>query len=150
MSDLRDLYQDVILDHGRQPRNVGRLSPASHHADGFNPLCGDKIHLTLQVDAQQVIREVRFAGQGCAISMASASLMSEALKGKTVTEAHALFQQFHNLLVAQPAPLPGKELGKLAALIGVREFPARIKCATLAWHTLECALAGENDTASSE
>lgn len=150
MDALRDLYQDVILDHGRQPRNFGRLVPATHHADGFNPLCGDKLHLYLQIDADQIIRDVRFEGSGCAISMASASLMSEALKGKSLAQARALSDAFRELLTAPAAPPPAASLGKLAVLAGVRDFPVRIKCATLAWHTLQAALAEQSEAATTE
>jgi len=138
MADLRDLYQEVILDHGRRPRNFGPLAGANRHAEGFNPLCGDRLTLHLQVE-DGVIREARFEGSGCAISTASASLMTEALKGKTQAEAEALFGAFHAMLTA-PDGAEAADLGKLEVLAGVREFPTRVKCATLAWHTLEAAL----------
>lgn len=138
MADLRDLYQEVILDHGRRPRNFGPLAGANRHAEGFNPLCGDRLTLHLQVE-DGVIRAARFEGSGCAISTASASLMTEALKGKTQAEAEALFGAFHSMLTA-PDGAEAADLGKLEVLAGVREFPTRVKCATLAWHTLEAAL----------
>jgi nitrogen fixation protein NifU and related proteins len=140
MSDeLRDLYQEVILDHNRRPRNFGRLDDANRHAEGYNPLCGDRIDLTLRIEDDRV-QAIAFEGSGCAISTASASLMTEALQGRTVDEARELFRSFHDLLTTD-----GKNdlerLGKLAAFAGVREFPIRIKCATLAWHALQSALA---------
>lgn len=136
--NLRDLYQEVIVDHGRRPRNFGPLPEASHQAEGFNPLCGDRLTLRLQV-VDGVIAEARFEGVGCAISTASASLMTEALHGRRVDEAETLFAAFHAMLTgAGQAPPAG--LGKLEVLAGVREFPSRIKCATLAWHTLQAAL----------
>lgn len=149
MSDLRDLYQEVILDHGRRPRNFGPLAEANHHAEGFNPLCGDRLTLHLDVDGG-VIREARFEGSGCAISTASASLMTEALKGKSEAEAKALFGAFHSLLTGKGTEAPAVPLGKLEVLAGVRDFPTRIKCATLAWHTLEAALHGEHQPVSTE
>ena len=137
--DLRELYRDVIVDHNRSPRNRGRLPRATHHAEGNNPLCGDRLLLDVDVDGD-VIRDLRFEGSGCAISTASASLMSEAVKGRSRTEAAALFDAVHGMLTgAGGAP---ERLGNLAALAGVAEFPARVKCATLAWHTLNAALAG--------
>lgn len=147
MSDLRELYQQVIIDHGRHPRNHGVLESATHHKDGYNPLCGDKLTLTACVD-KDVIQKVQFVGSGCAISVASASLMTEALEGKTVAEAEALFTQFHQLLTGQCDQVD--LLGKLSVLAGVAEFPSRIKCATLAWHTLNAALAGDAAPVSTE
>ena len=138
MSDLSDLYQEVILDHNRRPRNFRKIEPASHHADGFNPLCGDKLSLTLQVDGSS-IADVAFEGSGCAISKASASLMTDAVKGKSVEEARALFERFHRM-VTTPPDKPVEDMGKLSVLAGVREFPVRVKCASLAWHTLKAAL----------
>jgi nitrogen fixation NifU-like protein len=140
--DLADLYRDVIVDHNRNPRNFGRLDRASHAAEGHNPLCGDRLHLELEVDGGRV-KDVRFEGKGCAISTASASLMSEAVKGKTLPEVERLFGTVHDMLTRRDAPVPA-ELGKLAALSGVREFPARVKCASLCWHTLNAALAGDS------
>jgi len=135
---LNDLYRDVILDHNRKPRNYGGLDPADASADGFNPLCGDRLTLRLKM-AGDKISDIRFEGQGCAISTASASLMTEAVKGKTRAEALQLFDRVHRLLTDDAAP-PADDLGKLAALSGVREFPARVKCASLCWHTLSTAL----------
>lgn len=138
MTDLRDLYQEVILDHGRRPRNFGPLAGANRHAEGFNPLCGDRLTLHLKVE-DGVIREARFEGSGCAISTASASLMTEALKGRSEAEAEAMFGAFHDMLTG-PEGAEAAPLGKLEVLAGVREFPTRVKCATLAWHTLDAAL----------
>ncbi|UCV21581.1 Fe-S cluster assembly sulfur transfer protein SufU [Ferribacterium limneticum] len=146
-ADLRDLYQEVIVDHGRRPRNFGPLPDASHQAEGFNPLCGDRLTLRLKV-ADGVIEDARFEGAGCAISTASASLMTEALKGRSETEAEALFADFHAMLTGGPKANPA--LGKLEVLAGVREFPSRIKCATLAWHTLHAALRAESQPVTTE
>ena len=136
--DLADLYRDVILDHNRKPRNFGPLEPADASIEGFNPLCGDRLTLRLKFDGDR-IGDIRFEGKGCAISTASASLMTEAVKGKTRAEAALLFDRVHELLTDDNAALPD-DLGKLAALSGVREFPARVKCASLCWHTLASAL----------
>jgi nitrogen fixation NifU-like protein len=153
MSDLRELYQAVILDHHKKPRNFRRLDDADHDAEGYNPLCGDKVHIYVKLEGDRV-KEVSFVGSGCAISTASASLMTESLKGKTQAEAELLFRRFHDLVTGAPeGPDKGPELGKLAALAGVREFPMRVKCATLAWHTLRAALEapeGEVKTVSTE
>jgi nitrogen fixation NifU-like protein len=139
-SHLQDLYQELILDHNRRPRNRGTLPDATHHAEGRNPLCGDKIAIYLQVDDGRVT-EARFDGAGCAISTASASLMTESLKGKTVAEVRALFEDFRALVMGKAGPSSAPAaLGKLAALRGVCEYPVRVKCATLAWHTLLAAL----------
>jgi len=138
MSELTDLYQEVILDHNRRPRNFGTLDGASHHAEGYNPLCGDRLSLFLRVD-DGVIGDVRFEGSGCAISKASASLMTDRLKGATVAEARDLFERFHRMVTTSSTE-PVEELGKLSALAGVREFPVRVKCASLAWHTLKAAM----------
>jgi nitrogen fixation NifU-like protein len=135
--ELNDLYRDVILDHNRKPRNFGPLEPADASAEGFNPLCGDRLTLRLNL-ADDTIQDIRFEGQGCAISTASASLMTEAVKGKTRGEALALFERVHNLLTDDAAG--AEDLGKLAALSGVREYPVRVKCASLCWHTLASAL----------
>lgn len=164
MSDLLELYQELILDHNRQPRNRGAVEDADRAAEGFNPLCGDQIRITLRLK-DGVIDEVRFEGKGCAISTASASLMSEAVRGKTIDQARALFGQFHHLLTDE-RPAGGGEsesgggadadeaatppLGKLAAFSGVRRFPARVKCATLAWHTLAAALDAKDSVVSTE
>jgi nitrogen fixation NifU-like protein len=136
--ELNDLYRDVILDHNRQPRNFGDLTPADASVEGFNPMCGDHLTLRLRLD-EDTISDIRFEGQGCAISTASASLMTEAVKGRTRDEALKLFDRVHQLLTDDAAP-PAEELGKLAALSGVREYPARVKCASLCWHTLASAL----------
>jgi nitrogen fixation NifU-like protein len=136
--ELNDLYRDVILDHNRQPRNFGDLEPADASVEGFNPMCGDRLTVRLRLNDDK-ISDIRFEGQGCAISTASASLMTEAVKGKTRLEALQLFDRVHELLTDDAAP-PADELGKLAALSGVREYPARVKCASLCWHTLAAAL----------
>jgi len=141
MSELTDLYQEVILDHNRRPRNFHAIAGASHKAEGYNPLCGDRLTLYLNVDGG-VITEAAFEGAGCAISKASASMMTETLKGKTVAEADALFQRFHRM-VTTPPDQPVEDMGKLSSLAGVREFPVRVKCASLAWHTFKAALAHE-------
>jgi nitrogen fixation NifU-like protein len=142
MSDLRELYQEVILDHTRRPRNFGKLDGATAKAHGYNPLCGDRVTVYVALDGERV-RDVRFEGSGCSISTASASLMTEALRGTTRAEAGALFERFHRLLTARNAtPDAEAGLGKLAVMGGVREFPVRVKCATLAWHTLRAALEG--------
>ncbi|MBD5805391.1 NifU-like protein [Azoarcus sp. Aa7] len=148
MPDLRDLYQELIIDHGRRPRNFGALADANHTAEGFNPLCGDRITLFVKT-RDGVIEDVRFEGTGCAISTASASLMSEALKGRTEAEAQALFDGFHALVTGQGAAEPPL-LGKLEVLAGVAEFPARVKCATLAWHTLLAALRDQSAPVTTE
>jgi nitrogen fixation NifU-like protein len=139
MTDLAELYRDVIVDHNRRPRNRGRLPAATHHAIGNNPLCGDRLELELDV-AGDVIRDLRFDGHGCAISTASASLMTEAVKGKSRAEVAELFATVHRMLTGTERR-DVSALGKLAALAGVREFPVRVKCASLAWHTLNAALA---------
>ena len=146
--DLKELYRDVILDHNRQPRNFGRLDPADAAADGHNPLCGDRLHITVRKDATR-LNDLRFDGQGCAISVASASLMSEAVKGKALAEIDALYRDIHRLLTEHDYQ-PTRDLGKLAALSGVREFPVRVKCASLCWHTLHAALASSPATVSTE
>jgi len=138
MSDLQDLYQEVIFDHNRNPRHCGKIADANRKAQGFNPLCGDKVTLYLKVDEGGIIRDVGFDGSGCAISVASASLMTEALVGKTEREAEALFEKFRDMMMGGEAG--DAPLGKLEALSGVKEFPSRIKCATLAWHALNAAL----------
>ena len=138
MSDLTDLYQEVILDHNRRPRNFRAIVAPSHHAEGYNPLCGDRLNLYVQVNGD-TITDVAFEGSGCAISKASASLMTDALKGKTVSEANSLFERFHRV-VTTPPDQPVEDLGKLSVLAGVREFPVRVKCASLAWHTFKAAL----------
>jgi nitrogen fixation NifU-like protein len=137
--DLKDLYRDVIVDHNRNPRNFGALQPADAKADGHNPLCGDRLTVYVNLDGDKVT-QAKFDGAGCAISVASASMLTEAVKGKTRAEVQALFEQVHALLTQQGAQADTGKLGKLAALSGVREFPARVKCASLCWHTLNAAL----------
>lgn len=146
MNDLRELYQEVIFDHYRRPRNAGMLEGANREAEGYNPLCGDKVKIYLKVE-NDVIREVHFDGSGCAISTASASLMTENLKGKTVKEAQQVLADFHAMVTGHAHD---HDLGKLEVLAGVREFPQRVKCATLAWHTLEAALEKRDDTVTTE
>ena len=146
--DLKDLYRDVILDHNRQPRNFGNLEGTGNHAEGHNPLCGDRLTVSLRLNGDTV-EDIRFQGKGCAISTASASLMTEAVKGKDRAAVHTLFGQVHDLLTREDAPAP-EALGKLAALSGVREFPARVKCASLCWHTLNAALDEGAATVSTE
>jgi nitrogen fixation protein NifU and related proteins len=148
MSELRDLYQEVILDHNRRPRNFGPLPAANRRAEGYNPLCGDKVTVFLDVEDGR-IRDVAFQGSGCAISTASASLMTEALKGRTVEAARTLFEDFHDM-VTTGAGEGSPELGKLAVFGGVREFPMRVKCATLAWHTLLAALEEKDQPVTTE
>ena len=146
--DLKDLYRDVILDHNKRPRNFGSLAPADAHADGHNPLCGDRLSVFLRMNGDRV-EDVRFEGKGCAISTASASLMTEAVKGKDKAAIGELFNRVHTLLTQHDAA-PDAGLGKLAALSGVREFPARVKCASLCWHTLNAALDRSVSTVSTE
>ena len=144
MSELSDLYQEVILDHNRRPHNFRVIDAASAKQEGYNPLCGDRLTLYLTVDGD-VIKDAAFQGQGCAISKASASLMTDALKGKTVADARELFEQFHAMITSEPGT-PTEDLGKLSVFAGVREYPTRIKCASLAWHTMKAAVAHEADT----
>jgi nitrogen fixation NifU-like protein len=146
--DLKELYRDVILDHNKRPRNFGRLDPADGQADGHNPLCGDRLSVFVKMNGDR-IEDLRFEGKGCAISTASASMMTEAVKGKDKAAIGELFQKVHNLLTRQDAEA-GAELGKLAALSGVREFPSRVKCASLCWHTLNAALDRGASTVSTE
>ena len=147
MSDLNDLYQEVILDHNKRPRNFRVLDDATHVAEGYNPLCGDRLSLYLKIE-DDVVADVGFQGSGCAISKASASLMTDALKGRGVAEARDLFERFHRM-VTTPTDVDVEDLGKLSALAGVREFPVRVKCASLAWHTLKAALV-RKQTATTE
>jgi nitrogen fixation protein NifU and related proteins len=150
MSDLRDLYQDVILEHSKAPRNYRELAAANHKAEGFNPLCGD--HFTVYLDLENdSIRDISFQGSGCAISKASASMMTQILKGKSKADAEKLFEVFHAMVTGK-APADGSqpELGKLAVFSGVSEFPVRVKCATLAWHALHAALEGQAEAVSTE
>jgi nitrogen fixation NifU-like protein len=146
MSDLSDLYQEVILDHNKRPRNFRVIEGPTHHAEGYNPLCGDRLKLYVNVEGDSIV-DVAFEGSGCAISKASASLMTDALKGKTVADARAMFERFHRM-VTTPPDQTVEDLGKLSVLAGVREFPVRVKCASLAWHTLKAALARETQTST--
>lgn len=146
---LSELYQDIIVDHTRAPRNFGLLQPCSHHAEGHNPLCGDELKLFLFIDENQIIQQIRFTGGGCSISTASASLMTESLTGKTVSEAEALFKDFHAMLTQESFDHP-ERLEKLVVFSGVKQYPARVKCATLAWHTLEAALHHSGQSVSTE
>lgn len=148
MSNLRELYQEIIVDHSKQPRNFGVLQEASRSKDGFNPLCGDKLTLHIQ-ETNSVLEKIRFEGCGCAISLASASLMTEAVQGKTFAEIGALFALFHQLVTGQAESLTD-QLGKLSVLAGVAEYPVRVKCATLAWHTLMAVLENNSETVSTE
>jgi nitrogen fixation protein NifU and related proteins len=147
MSDLHDLYQETIIDHSKRPRNRGALAQATHSAEGYNPLCGDRVKVEIKIEEGRVTA-IGFEGAGCAISTASASLMTEAIRGKTPEEAESAFQKFHCLLTEERPPAP--DLGKLAVFSGVREYPMRVKCATLAWHTLRAALHGEGQPVSTE
>ena len=147
--DLRELYQNVILDHHKKPRNFGELPDANYTAEGFNPLCGDRVTVYLHL-VGDVVQDIHFVGAGCAISTASASMMTESLKGKTRAEVEELFQRFHSLLTAPAEEADRDSLGKLEAFSGVREFPIRVKCATLPWHTLRAALQGEAKSVSTE
>ncbi len=147
MADMSELYQSVILDHNRTPRNFGRLPDANRHAEGRNPLCGDELSVWLKLGSDERIEDVKFEGSGCAISKASASLMTQAVKGKTRSEALALFERFHALVTGRAKDQ--ENLGKLAVFSGVAEFPVRVKCASLSWHTLKAALEQEQ-TVSTE
>jgi nitrogen fixation NifU-like protein len=147
MSELRELYQQVILDHNRKPRNFRRVSHPTQRAEGHNPLCGDHVSVELKVE-EGTIRDIAFQGSGCAISKASASMMTGSLQGKTTAEAEALFQRFHRMVTEEGADTGA--LGKLAIFAGVREFPSRIKCATLPWHTAHAALVGQAEPVTTE
>jgi nitrogen fixation NifU-like protein len=147
--DLRELYQEVILDHGKNPRNHRFPDPYNREGRGYNPLCGDRITLRLQLDGD-TITDIGFIGQGCAISQASCSTMTEALKGKTLAEAGELFNKFHTMVTTDDAPVDDEALGKLTVFAGVREFPMRVKCATLGWHTLQQALHERDGEAKTE
>jgi nitrogen fixation NifU-like protein len=156
MSDLRDLYQEVILDHSKKPRNCGKLENANHKAEGYNPLCGDRFTLYARVDGGLIV-DLRFEGSGCAISKASASMMTATLKGKTLEQAQDLFERFHRMVTrcagcggCEEAHVDQYALGKLSVFAGVCEFPARVKCASLAWHTLKAALEREEEPVSTE
>jgi nitrogen fixation NifU-like protein len=150
MADLQDLYQQIIIEHNRAPRNFHKLAAANRRADGDNPLCGDRITVEVQLEGD-VLKEIGFQGSGCAISQASASLMTSAVQGRTRPEAEALFHEVHSMLTSPPdAPVDTARLGKLAALAGVRRFPMRVKCASLSWHTLHAALAEAATSVSTE
>ncbi len=150
MSDLRDLYQDVILEHSKTPRNFRVQPAADHKAEGFNPLCGDRFTVYVTLDGDK-ISDVSFQGSGCAISKASASMMTQSVKGKTMEEAEAIFKRFHEMVTGHAAKNADEsELGKLTVFSGVSEFPVRVKCASLAWHTLHAALEGKQDPVSTE
>jgi nitrogen fixation NifU-like protein len=150
MPDLRELYQEVILEHSKAPRNYRELATANHRAEGYNPLCGD--HFTVYLDLEgDSIRDISFQGSGCAISKASASMMTQSVKGKTKAEAEKLFDHFRQLVTGQSPENPNQaDLGKLAVFAGVSEFPVRVKCATLAWHSLHAALERKRETVSTE
>ena len=150
MSDLRALYQDMILDHSKHPHNFRPMDEANHRGEGYNPLCGDKVTIYVKLENDR-IQDLSFQGSGCAISTASASLLTQALKGKTLAQAEALFERFHDLVTGKPLENGrGPELGKLAVFSGVSEFPVRVKCATLAWHTLRSALSGSTEVVVTE
>jgi nitrogen fixation NifU-like protein len=150
VSDLRDLYQELILDHTRHPRNFGPLPDANRHADGYNPLCGDRVTVHVRLEGEK-LADVHFEGSGCAISTASASLMTESVRGRTKQETEELYERFHALVTGEPGPEPDPAaLGKLAVMGGVREFPLRVKCATLVWHALRAALEARDAPVSTE
>ncbi|KZD02833.1 Fe-S cluster assembly sulfur transfer protein SufU [Oceanibaculum pacificum] len=158
LDDLRDLYQEVILDHGKRPRNFRQIDNASHHAHGHNPLCGDQLVVYLAVDEAGVVQDVSFIGKGCAISTASASLMTEILKGKTEVQAKQLFERFHAMCTGAEAQSTNgptddgleEDMERLEVLSGVREFPSRVKCATLAWHTMTAAIDGKDQISTED
>jgi nitrogen fixation protein NifU and related proteins len=150
MADLRELYQDVILEHSKAPRNYREIGGASRKVEGYNPLCGDRYTIYIDLENNS-IRDISFQGSGCAISKASASMMTQSVKGKTKDQAEELFNSFHNLVTGQMPPKgAAPDIGKLSVFSGVSEYPVRVKCATLAWHTLRAALEGENETISTE
>ncbi len=149
MFDLKDLYQEVIVDHNRSPRNFGKLENADRSLEGYNPLCGDRLTVYLKLNGDR-ITDIRFDGSGCAISIASASLMTEAMKDITIAEAELIFNNFHELVTTDDADIDHDKLGKLMAIAGVRDYPTRVKCATLCWHTLHSAIAGEQTSVSTE
>lgn len=149
-NELRELYQEVILDHNKSPRNFRKLETANHYAEGYNPLCGDRINVYIKLEDDKIV-DISFQGSGCAISKASASLMSTMVKGKTIDEAEKLFEKFHHLITGKMnEDVNTEDVGKLAVFAGVREFPSRVKCASLAWHTLNSALKEENKTVTTE
>jgi nitrogen fixation protein NifU and related proteins len=149
MSEMRELYQQVILDHNKSPRNFRKLETANRMAEGHNPLCGDEVTVYLQLDGDR-IEDIAFQGHGCAISKASASMMTSDLKGKTSEEAESLFDDVHNMLTGEGGEPDAERLGRLTALAGVRDFPTRVKCATLAWHTMKGALHGDETVVFSD
>ena len=149
MAELGDLYQEVILEHNKAPRNFKKLPQANHQADGYNPLCGDRCSVYIDMDGD-AIKEIGFQGSGCAISRASASMMTQMVKGKSKEEAAKLFEQFHDLVTGKDENAKAEELGKMAVFGGVSKFPARVKCATLAWHTLQSALENKKEPVSTE
>ena len=150
MSELRELYQEIILDHNKNPRNFGPLASANRSREGYNPLCGDHLHIHVEI-GDGLINAISFEGSGCAISKASASLMTSALKGKSIEEAVRIFTDFHSMVTADVSvPVDEKKLGKMAIFAGVREFPMRVKCCTLAWHAVNSALADKDDVVSTE
>jgi len=149
MAELRDLYQELILDHSKRPRNYREIPNASRKVEGFNPLCGDHFTVYLQMDGD-LVRDISFQGSGCAISKASASLMTQALKGKSKADAEELFARFHNLVTGRSENGASEDLGKLAVFSGVSEFPVRVKCASLAWHAMKAAIEGETQQVSTE
>ena len=150
MNDVQELYREIIVDHSKYPRNFGALAGATHQAEGYNPLCGDRVKVFLKIEGE-TIRDIRFQGAGCAISTASASLMTEKLKGRTRVEASALFARFHDLVAGDAHRVAGaSEQDKLAAFSGVREYPVRVKCATLAWHAMRTALESKQEVVSTE
>ena len=148
MFDIKDLYQEIIVDHNRSPRNFGVIDDADKILEGFNPLCGDKLKLYIKTDGQN-INDIAFDGSGCAISIASASLMTDAMKNKSIDEAESLFNEFHALITTEEK-FDSKHLGKLTVLAGVKDFPGRVKCASLCWHTLHSALMGDNKSVTTE
>jgi len=153
--DLQELYQQVIIDHSKKPRNFGKIAAFNREAEGFNPLCGDQLRLFLRMDGEKVA-DVSFEGNGCAISTASASMMTDALRGKTTSEVEKLFSDFHAMVISDPETLPSRmdaledRLGKLTVFAGVCEFPSRVKCATLCWHTLHNAIQNKKEVTSTE
>jgi nitrogen fixation NifU-like protein len=149
MSELRELYQEVILDHNKKPRNFHKIEDANHHAIGHNPLCGDNVSIFVNIE-NGTIKDISFIGSGCAISKASASLMTSIVKGKSIAEAETLFGKFHDLVTTETSAADIDSLGKLAVFSGVREYPARVKCASLPWHTLHAALTSEPSAVSTE
>jgi nitrogen fixation NifU-like protein len=149
-NELRELYQQVILDHNKSPRNFKKLENANHFAEGYNPLCGDRIDIYILVEGN-IVKDISFQGQGCAISKASASLMSSLVKGKTLDEAEKIFEKFHSLVTGKLGDNPDiEDLGKLAVFTGVKEFPSRVKCASLAWHTMRSALNNQESKVTTE